>query len=317
MLPNHNDLLVHLYNLSPDRRAATRYIDSLRNQFTPPTKGELVGTSGPDYSFRLADIPNDEFGRRGNFPTYKLLRELIQPNAARARINGYEVVQKMSYSKHMMLDVVATTKSGIIRWTQWAKANDVRHNGKWGYSFPRKRVWNTSPETFGSLHTICARLNGKRSENARRRRSEKRKLLSKARSVPAVVSPIVERLERSQTSLRKTWFSMVNRPTWKKFLLHTTNRKIRCIGPVPRHRTNIPPLVELSLLRIYSRFEYTHVVKHDVLKPPDVVVDCVPGGYNRADLVRMLEEIERNGFHETYSWFALNHLLYEKSVENT
>jgi len=320
MLPAHNELLVQLYKCEPSRRDAKRYLDGLRGQVTAPPKGLLVGSYGTDWSFRLSKIPNDEFGRRGHFPTYKLLRNLIQPNTVRALVNGYRIQPGMIYADHATLDVTGVTAAGIRKWTKWANSNGVTHDGRFGYIFPRKRVWNTDAGVFDSMAMFGRRKTGERSDTARKRRKERRSLLQAVRKPQPVYSvPFEYRLERSQTSLRRTWFSMGSkRPTWSDFKLHTENKKVLSIGPVPWHRSQIPPLVALSLTRIYSRSVTYDIGPIKVLRSPPVEGRPPPwGGFTRSDLEKMLEEIELQGFHKTYEWFSLNHLLHEQFVENT
>jgi len=331
MLPDKVlDLIKRLKQVEPSRREAARLIASERSKYDAPPAGKVVGSDGTyDTSFWLAKIQNDEFGRRGNFPTFKLTRNLLQQHKVYpgTQINGFWINPRMLYAEHATLEVIFTTKEGVRAWTRWANKVGVTHDGKWGYIFPPKRVWNVPGNSVLDLiYSTSTAGHHKRSPEASARRREKRALKFAAKRVaPPILDPFVSRVLMPSKALRSAWHSLPTPVRWSDFRLKHQNKKVLAIGPVPNHRprNGIPDVVIESLNRIYSR---TVVVPRTVPVQVRLRGSLTPGHKaiipspqrrvpsEREFLIARLKQIEDEGFKESYAWFNLNHYLHHGGV---
>jgi len=310
-LPSHEGLLLELQQLRPSRQAVVKRLNELRASLPAPPKGQLVGTNGPDWSFRLSLIENDEFGRRGHFPTYRLLRGLIHPYTLRKLSNGYTFEPFCLFAPHAKLETVRVTKEGILKWTQWARLNGVEHDGKWGYKFPRKRVWSTDAGVFDSIDLISRRPIAKRSITARKERKARRALLVGRAKTSQLTDVLIVCPKVSSHQARYQWYHSNQRISWQEFK-RTQNWDLTQKIRTARGCSEPAKLVIDALYRIYSRVSYERIEPngvHVTVRDSEVVPIPPTAPSRREYLLRRLQRIEENGFKETYEWFYLNHEL--------
>jgi len=320
MLPSHGDLLVSLYKCSPSRRDAQRLLDQLRTELGAPPKGELVGSTGPDWSFRLALIWHSEGGTTGKrlFPTRGIIQQIIHPNKTLAIVDGHVCQQRMSYARHHYLDTVAVNKTGVLKWTRWARSIGLRHDGNWSYEFPPKRVWNTQPETLGLMTKYASRPLGKRSVSSKKERKARRATLQAVRHQRSVFDPVIESPSIPAKTIRKQWFSMDPRPKWSAFKADYEPKIHRVLKlstvDVRKQTLGLSPIVLLSLKKIYSSYVVYEIPKPG--KPFPTRSETIPVLELDMDahLRSRLEEIELNGFKEPLAWYNIYHSLYGEKV---
>jgi len=307
---DHQLILRELFQLSPSRAAARRYIDDLRTKSVVPSYGTPVGSNGPDFSFRLSRIWHSEGGTTGPrlFPTRHIVQNILHPFRLRANVNGFEVNPRMSYADHHHLDVIATSDLGVQRWTRYARHIGLCHDGKWGHLFPPKRVWNTQPNFFGLLNIMSSVSLNHRSENAAKRRKERRALRKKLSPISFREEPFEVRLQTSQKSYRKIWIDLVKQGkniSFTEFKKTHPNKKILVPASAKRYRCEMPRIVLEALEKIYSRKTY-YIKRKDSAPPVLIRSEPTPVGMS---LEERLLAIEEGGFCNRYEWYNIYHLI--------
>jgi len=235
-----------------NRWKGNRLIASFVEAYPRERTQGIVGPE-PDYSFRFAKIPNDEFGRRGHFPTYKLLRELIQPHSL---ANSRAVGLRYMPCEHASLSTVFMDDKGIRAWTRFANKFGVRFNGKRGYHFPPKRVWNTSVDCINYITSVGRSPVHKRSPEAAKRRAANRVFRGRPEPSPFQKEiPVAYRNELSAKELRSRW--MRSKCPWS---VAKANVKKTLQPTLVGSRMQLPEICIKSLNLIYSRVRYEPIM---------------------------------------------------------
>jgi len=306
----------------PSRRAGCKALADFASAFPRPRTSGVVGPE-PDTSFIYASIQNDEFGRRGHFPTFKLLRELIQPFSAETRRRnnpGYLVCE------HAKLETCFMSLEGIRAWTRWAHKMGVQFNGPRGYKFPPKRVWNTSDDCLNYLVTVGKGQTHKRSEAARKRRRERRSLRV-LKGIPEPVyglEPIVDRPRIPARVLRIMYDP--SKETWKSF--KEAHQRIIPSVNVKHVRGPVPQIVIDSINKIYSKSIRVYVVPKTTIRAAKQAVEPLRVDPNdsfgrisarsmriqdlRAQISDLKDSMEVSSGTR---WYNLNHMYTQLSCE--
>jgi len=296
-------------------------------------KSGIVGPE-PDWSVRFSELPNDEFGRRRGFPTYGLLRELIQPLSKRTSVyrkTGVEYpMSTMTYAQHACLETVFLTDEGVLAWTRFAHKMGITFNGERKYNFPTgKKV----PAEYRAwcLARACHKVSsGKRSPEAALRRGEARRQRLKdpihraRRSSPIVVrEPLVVRPALTAQALRRSWRAFCPDQRWSEYRSQVVNPPVLTLAVRPSSRQQLPLPVLDAVEKIYR----TSVPYTVAIKPPKepkrfspvayrVRYQCRTGVRSYEEVLAELQEIEESGFPASRrgAWFNLNRRLEDLRV---
>jgi len=292
----------------------------------PDIRPRKSGPVGPelDFSIWFAQIPHDEVGKRGLFPTREL-RSLI-PRGGGRKPRGYKWTEK--YTLHSQVETLWGGLEGVQLWTEFAMKHGIQFDGTYRYKFPGKKSGGTlRKQTFERLKSLGLIPHGVRSEAARIRRAARRPVPAERRDAPVFRPrsfdplPVVRSISASK--MRENWWRGGHQCRWSEYRTTQVVQPVLRLFDGKRHLSEPPTIVLKAIFKLYdpARIRLYKEGKATVTTAeaprwivPPKEVPKPPMKTMRDALSERLKQIEESGFNDRYAWFNVNHLLSKTAV---